>query len=354
MREASPIWNSKEQRWTLRVTVNGVVHKFTSVKKGESGKRAVLKSARAYGHHGSKNPTVSEIREEWLEEIEMKFGRYSESYRQAESLSRLFIIPKLGKMRIFDVKMKDWQRCINEAMPKKGKEPLSKKYLSNIRANINLLIKYAYENEYTDPLRGSLYVPVGHPTVGKEILDPDAVKRLLEPSEEWYWGAWVLMVLTGCRPGEIYGLQKGDYNGMTITIRRAINDQGRITEGKNRNAQRIIPLHAFARDLINKTIERNDEIFGGSKWIFCDTKGAMCSPHNVRKRWTKFAADRHIPGTPYSLRHTFVSMVKTTMPEPLLKALVGHSAQMDTIGVYGHHLDRDDQEAVGYIQEVFK
>jgi len=349
---ATPIWNDKEKRWTLRISVNGVTHKFTSVEEGERGKRIVLKRARAYGHHGTRNPTVTEVRDEWLEEIEMKLGKNSVSYRQAESLSRLFIIPKLGKMRIFDVKMRDWQRCINDAKPSKGTEPLSKKYLSNLRANINLLIKYAYENEYTDPLRGELYIPVGHPTVGKEVLDMEAVKRLLEPSENWYWGAWVLMVLTGCRPGEIYGLQKDDFNGMTITIRRAVNEQRVVTEGKNKNAQRIIPLHPFARDLISKTIERNEPLH--TEWIFCDKKGNMCNPHSVRKRWRAFAKSRNIPGSPYSLRHTFVSMVKTTMPEPLLKALVGHSAQMDTIGVYGHHLDRDDEVAVTYIQEAFK
>lgn len=348
---ATPIWNEKEKRWTLRIRVNGVSHKFTSVERGEKGKRIVLKRAREYGHHGIKNPTVAEVREEWLEEVEARHGRRSETYRQAEALTRLFVLPKIGKIHIFDIKMKDWQRCINDAHSSKGDAPLSKKYLSNIRCYINLLIKYAYENEYTDPLRGELYIPAGHPTKGKEILDTEAVKRLLEPSEEWFWGAWVLMLLTGCRPGEIYGLQNGDFDGMTITIRRAINEQGIITEGKNQNARRVIPLHPFARDLLRKTIERNELL--NTEWIFCRKDGRMCSPQRARESWTRFAASRNIPGTPYSLRHTFVSMVKTTMPEALVKQLVGHSAQMDTFGVYGHRTKEDEQATISYLMDVF-
>ena len=350
---ATPIWNDKEKRWTLRVTVNGTTHKFTSRTEGLAGKRKVLAAARDFGHYGTKNITVRDVRDDWLRNIELRLGKDSVSYMQAESLSRLFILPKLGKRRIRDVKLRDWQQIINEAKPQdKKKGSLSKKYLSNLRANINLLIKYAYENEYTEPLRGSLYIPAGHPVVGKEVLTPDDVKKLLDPSDNWYWPAWVLMVLTGMRPGEVYGLQNDDFDGMTLTIRRAVNEQRKITEGKNRNARRTVPLHPFARKLIQDTIERNEPLH--TVWIFPNKKGQRCNPHGVRKAWTSFAKSRGIPGTPYSLRHTFVSMVKSTMPEPLLKALVGHSAQMDTIGIYGHHLDRDDVAAVGYIEEVFK
>lgn len=350
---ATPIWNDKEKRWTLRVTVNGTTHKFTSTAEGLAGKRKVLAAARDFDHYGTKNITVKEVREEWLRNIEKRLGKDSVPYIQAESLSRLYILPKIGRRRIRDVKLRDWQEIINEAKPRdKKKATLSKKYLSNLRANINLLVKYAYENEYMEPLRGDLYIPAGHPTIGKEVLTPEDVKKLLEPSDNWYWPAWVLMVLTGMRPGEVYGLKVSDFDGMSLTIRRAVNSQRKITEGKNKNARRTVPLHPYARKIIQDTIDRNR--FLKTDWIFPGKDGKACSPTNVTKRWKEFAESRGIPGTPYSLRHTFVSMVKTTMPEPLLKALVGHSAQMDTIGIYGHHLDRDDEAAVGYLEEVFR
>lgn len=348
---ATPIWNDKEQRWTLRVTVNGTTHKFTSREPGNRGKRAVIAAAREYSTHGTKNATVIDIRKEWLESISSRLGADSVPYTQAESLTRLFVIPKIGKKRIRDIKLKDWQECINTARPQNGRGELSKKYLSNLRAQINLFIKYAYENEYIDSPRGSLYVPAGHPTVGKDILTPEQVKTLLEPSDCWYWSAWCLMLLTGMRPGEVYGLQVDDFNGLSLTVRRSVNARGKVTPGKNKNARRTIPLHPFARQLIIDTIERNKHL--RTPWIFCGKSGGRCYPQTASKEWRQFAASRDLPGSPYCLRHTFVSMVKNTMPESLLKALVGHSAQMDTIGTYGHHMPDDDRQTLEFITKAF-
>ena len=348
---ATPIWNDKEERWTLRVTRDGRTRKFTSVKPGLAGKKAVLASAREFSTYGSTAATVKEVRDAWLLDIKARLGDQGTPYKHAEILTRLFVLPVLGKRKIKDVKLREWQSCINEARPHRGTGELSKKYLSNIRATIIQMTKWAYENDYMDPLKGSLYVPAGRPVVGKQVLSPTDVKRLLEPSDEWYWPAWCLMVLTGMRPGEVYGLQIDDFDGMNVTIRRSINDRGQITEGKNRNARRTVPLHPYARDLIKNTIKRNEYL--KTRWIFPNRSGGSCVPATVIKDWHRFADARNIPGTPYSLRHTFVSMVKTTMPEPLLKALVGHSATMDTFGVYGHHMDGDDEKTITAIDTAF-
>lgn len=348
---AKPIYNENEKRWTLRITKNGVTHKFTSRLQGQAGKRAVLAASREYQEHGTRNATVSEIRAEWLDSIAARLGEKSVSYSQAESLTRLFVLPVLGKRRIRDIKLKEWQNIINNARPKNGTGELSKKYLSNLRSQINLFLKYAYENEYIDPLRGSLYVPAGHPTIGKNVLTLDDVRRLLEPSDEFYHPCWCLMVLTGARPGEIYGLKKTDFDGLNLTIRRSINARGQITEGKNKNAKRTIPLNPVAREIIIEAIAKNEYL--KSPWIFPNKSGGRCYPQTAAKAWRRFAAERNLPGSPYCLRHTFVSLVKNTMPDALLKSLVGHSSQMDTVGVYGHKMPDDDRQAVRIISEAF-
>lgn len=348
---ATVIWNDKEARWVLRVTVNGKTHKFSSREPGLAGKRAVLSAAREFNAHGTRNATVAEIREEWLESIAARLGRSSVPYVQAESLTRLYVVPVFGRRRIRDLKLRDWQSCINDARPVSGSGFLSKKYLSNLRAQINLFIRYAYENEYTEPLRGSLYVPNNRPVIGKEALTLDEVRTLLVPSDNWYWPAWALMLLTGARPGEIYGLMVEDYDGLSITIRRAINARGMITKGKNKNAQRVIPLHPIARQIINDTIERNAYL--NTPWIFPGKSGGRCYPQTAAKEWRVFASSRGLLGTPYCLRHTFVSLVKNTMPDSLLKNIVGHSQYMDTVGTYGHKMANDDSAALEYIERAF-
>ena len=348
---ATPIYNDKEKRWTLRITRNGKTHKFTSTAPGMAGKRAVLAASREFCAHGSRNSTVNDIRAEWLDSIADRLGLRSVSYAQAESLTRLYVVPRVGSRRIRDLKLRDWQEIINSAEPVSGSGQLSKKYLSNLRAQINLLIKYAYENEYTEPLRGALYVPQGRPVVGKGILSPEDMRALLQPSDAWYWPAWAVMLLTGCRPGEIYGLRLEDYDGLTITINRSINARGQITPGKNKNARRVVPLHPLAREIIENTIERNEYL--NTPWIFCGKSGGRCYPQTASKEWREFAKSRNLPGTPYCLRHTFVSMVKNTMPDALLKNIVGHSAATPTTSIYGHKLTTDDAAALGYIVDAF-
>ncbi len=51
-------------------------------------------------------------------------------------------------------------------------------------------------------------------------------------------------------------------------------------------------------------------------------------------------------------RHTFVSVVKS-LPEGLLKQVVGHSASMDTFGVYSHDVEGDLEEVAEKIQSFF-
>lgn len=348
---ATPIYNEKEKRWVLRITRNGKTHKFTSTAPGMAGKRAVLAASREFSAHGSRNSTVADIRAEWLESVADRLGVRSVPYVQGESLTRLYVLPRVGSRRIRDLKLRDWQDCINNAAPVSGSGQLSKKYLSNLRAQINLLINYAYENEYTEPLRGSLYVPQGRPVVGKDILTPDDIRALLAPSDAWYWPAWCLMLLTGCRPGEVYGLKVEDFDGLTISIKRSVNARGRITPGKNKNARRVIPLHPLAREIIEKTIERNKYL--NTPWLFPGKSGGRCYPQTASKEWRTFAASRGLPGSPYCLRHTFVSMVKNTMPDSLLKNIVGHSSATPTTSIYGHKLTTDDAVALGFIVEAF-
>lgn len=56
--------------------------------------------------------------------------------------------------------------------------------------------------------------------------------------------------------------------------------------------------------------------------------------------------------SPYELRHTFVSVVKT-LPAGEVKPLVGHSTDMDTFGVYGHALTGDAENTAQAVNSVF-
>ena len=52
------------------------------------------------------------------------------------------------------------------------------------------------------------------------------------------------------------------------------------------------------------------------------------------------------------MRHTFISMA-ACMPEGHLKQLVGHSASMDTYGVYKHAVNGENDLIRSELQNIF-
>ena len=137
-------------------------------------------------------------------------------------------------------------------------------------------------------------------------------------------------------------------------IRRGVNARGHITDGKNANARRMIPLGNMAKSILQETIERNERMNLHTKWIFCSRDGSQGNQGRMRKQWQKLKEERQLTGTVYSLRHTFISYMKNVMPEAMIKDIVGHSVSMKTIdGAYSHIVDGDRTKAAQVIDLTF-
>jgi integrase len=126
-----------------------------------------------------------------------------------------------------------------------------------------------------------------------------------------------------------------------------------ITEGKNENARRIIPIGELASSIIRKTIQRNEDANLRTEWIFCSPDGSQGNQSTMRNHWMQLKKERGLPGSVYSLRHTFISLMKNVLPEQTIKDIVGHSVSMDTFGTYGHILDTESKEAAQVIDLTF-
>ena len=350
MTMVTPKWDG--QRWRIRVMQEGKTHSFSSSVPGTKGRKEVIqKYEQWYYDESSGEKTVSKVSSEFLDDVKARRGANSEAYSQYERYIRLYIAPVCGSRKIRKMTLRDWQSVINEATGRN--KPLSEKTLKNLRGIIMGIIKFGYEDYQCELLRGDLYIPKGHSKKEKEILQREDVKRLLEPSELWYYPLFVMGLLTGARPGELLGLQLDDVTPDRIIIRRSVNASGQITEGKTANSKRMIPLGNLARSVIQDTIERNERYNLRTKWIFCSPNGSMGSQSTMRNHWLQLKKERDLPGSVYSLRHTFISMMKNVMPEQMIKDIVGHSVSMTTFETYGHILEDDDRRAAQIIDLAY-
>ena len=353
---ATPKYNKARKLWVIQGQKNGIKKTFYSSTPGIKGKREVLDKYDDWVEYGgSKSLTVARCIELYLDDIEARLGR-RDTYIKVEAYSRLYIVPMLGKCKMNKLSLRDWQAVINEARPHTAHvKALSYKTLTHLRAVIVGLHKFAYNNYYCDDWRGQLYIPQGHKKGERAILQPDDIRRLFEPSEKWYHPAFLVMLLCGLRPGEAYGIQTGDIKKGVLYVSRSVDKNGTITPGKNKNARRAIPLPLLARQIIEQTIDRNVRAGLKTPWVFCNGAGGPPIPSTARHQYNDLKAERDLPGSPYSLRHTFVSIVssQTHLAEGTIKELVGHSDSMDTFGVYKHQVEGELAQAADVIDLTF-
>lgn len=168
-------------------------------------------------------------------------------------------------------------------------------------------------------------MPAGARLKGKKVLQPADLITLFNTDTTLYRGkrvpdeyvnAYRFQVLTGLRPGELMGLQWPDIQGNTVHVQRAVNVRGEIT--------------------------------GHQDSVFCIT-----NEQHYYKRWKAYCTANGLTKvTPYELRHTFVSVVKT-LPAGEVKGLVGHSLDMDTFGVYGHILTGEAEATAEAVEGTF-
>ena len=170
--------------------------------------------------------------------------------------------------------------------------------------------------------------------------------------------AYILMLNTGLRTGEMLGLLNSDIDleKRTMHIQRGVKEiykrngmdieKGReIKVGKTKSAtsNRTVPLNQTAIDMIKDL--REEMYFGEDTPLVCDENGNFTNPVNFRKRFYRIlkAAGIETKGL-HSLRHTFATnlvngikqadgSIKSLTPKQVAD-LLGHSTSEITEKYY--------------------
>jgi len=362
VRTNNAVWNEKYKRWQLQVQMDGVRRTFYSSTRGAAGKRECNAKADAWIQTGvaSTNRRMHTCVQEWLETLKpTREMQSSAAYKQYEYIMRVRILPTLGRKRVDDVSNGDIQRIINKA----ANDGLSKKTLQNIRGCFVAFFKYARKNRYTTFEVQDIDIPRDAPKVHKDVLQPDALNTVLDVNtvtfrgklvEDYYVNAYRWQLVTGMRPGEMIARTKADVRDGYVYITSARNNYGEITRGKNDNAVRKIRLTPMAEKILRDQADAERRFGISSTLLFPDKDGGYLNERNLYKHWCKFQKDNGIEHISlYELRHTFVSVCAESVPETLLKLVVGHSENMDTTGVYGHFMRGQLERAADAITSSF-
>lgn len=343
-------WSDSARRWRVSVQRDGVRRAFYSSTPGRAGQREANAKADAWLASGV-TPSGARVRDlyaDFKRETSLTVGT---SYkRQMDYFGDKWILPAIGPKKISALCDQDVQHVLDAA----AAAGLSRKTIQGINAMMSKFFKYCRRRKLTSYRPDEVQIPSSARLKGKRVLQPADLVRLFNTDTYLYYGrrvpepyihAWRFQVLTGLRPGELRGLRRSDIHGRRIDITRSINDYGETTRGKNENAARSIYLSDMAyRELKAQLSEYPD----------MDTVFGIPTPQVYGKHFKRFCEDNGLQYvSPYELRHTFVSVVKR-LPAGEIQPLVGHSADMDTFGVYGHALAGDEITLAQNINALFQ
>lgn len=342
------VWSDKQKRWKINVQKDGERRSFYSSKPGRVGQREANKKADDWldDNINSTSTRISRLYEEYLEEKKITTS-YANVVR-IESIAKTHILPAIGKIKISLLTEQKLQNIINKAY-KKG---LSRKTLQGIKETILELVKFCRKCGATTLYPENLAIPKGARYKGKNILQPDDLKKLFRCDKTLIRGkkcfeeciyAFRFQVLTGLRPGELLGLKWQDINDNIVNIQRSRNCYNQITTGKNENAIRSFYLSERAKEVLAMQPH-----YSGCDYVFGDMNLSA-----YRYRWYKYCEYNNIAHiSPYELRHTFVSIAKN-LPQGDLKTIVGHSKSMDTLGVYGHEVNGELENIANNLNIIY-
>lgn len=269
-------------------------------------------------------------------------GMYDEKYNK-------YIKPRIGRMKLKDVKDVHLQQIINEQAGK------SESHVKKVRSVLQQMFKRARQSRLIvyDPAE---LLELPRMTKGKRrSITEEERTAILAVAETHRSGLWILTLLyTGMRPGETAALKWADIDFKKNEIHvRAAKESGTnntIKLPKTSAGVRTIPIHAALLPKLQAAKKQSR-----SDFVFVTGAGNPQNENSLRRLWTGFLREldiymgaklerneivvHKVAGdlTPYCLRHTFCTDLQNAgVPLNVAKDLMGHSDIQTTANIYTH------------------
>ncbi|MBE6311494.1 MAG: site-specific integrase [Bacteroidales bacterium] len=182
-----------------------------------------------------------------------------------------------------------------------------------------------------------------------------------------YGDAFILMLNTGIRIGELIALEKGDWNEeeKTLHIKRNIqliksrDEDGNPVSGcelaynttKTYSGNRVIPLNQNATNALRRLCDAHPK----SNYVVCSANETLIPPQRIERTFYRILKNIGLNKTGiHSLRHTFASMLFAKKVDiKTVSKLLGHASIQITLNTYIHLIENADHDAVAVLDNIF-
>ena len=389
MAKSANSYNIKKRedgRWSVQIMVNGnIIYLYGKTKSEVQTK---LK-AKLWEIEQAKAANLNNFAQAEKTNVEMWARECLETYSKGSVKpntygSYLSIIEhhlgELGEMKLSQVTNADIQSHLKKkARSDKNPDGLGEKTLTNIKAFLNLIFKQAMVNGYIlrNPVTGVKIPKTG--TKESRALTVEEQHRLLDAARNYprpIMFAVVFALYTGCRKGEIFGLQWQDIDldeckvhiGKQFTRHYDVDheDGKRSTLGlstpKTKGSVRDIYIcESFCKELKEykeKMIEwkkQNKFIHSEEDFVFVGVKNTPIEPRVFYKYYTEVLAEAEIEDANFhTLRHTFTTRcIEQGMDILAVARTLGHADIKMTLNRYSHLLPQHMRASMAMMENHY-
>ena len=298
----------------------------------------------------SDSMTVTAWYKLWLDTYKKPKGLTEKSLGMYDEKFNKYVKPRIGTMKLKDVKETHLQRILNE------QEGMSHSHCQKVRMVLQELFRRARQSRLIlyDPAE-LLELPRSTKGTRRSITEEERA-AILAVAQHSRSGLWILTLLyTGMRPGETAALTWGDIdfksNEIFVHAARESGKTELIKGPKTSSGVRIIPIHAKLRPLLQQAKGKHK----AADFVFVTQQGNKHNENSLRRLWTGFKRELDIylgaklyrneivsskladDLTAYCLRHTFCTdLQKAGVPINVAKELMGHADIQTTANIYTH------------------
>ena len=306
--------------------------------------------------HADPRSSVADYALRWLGRIMPPILKRRAYQAHAEAV-RLYIVPRLGKFRVTELRRSDVIGFLTGCLQKGvNGQPLSRGSVRIIYSALRAMLQAAVDDEL---VTGNVAARLGRkfrlqPTAHERqaateerVLEPGERRALLDAARADEEGAWFPLVLTldraGLRLGEAIGLEVSDirFEARKVRLKQTIDrDTGAV--GPPKHGPREVDLSPGLAEVLEAHItglEVSANRGGGKigRWLFPSEAGTPLDHANVRRALRRLSKTAGLERAvcPQDLRHTFGSTLATVELPQYVQAQMGHKDLSTTMQIYG-------------------
>jgi integrase len=337
-------------RRILRKEVLGSTQELKTRRLAQRELAKRLERINSFSYQPGRTATLAQFVESWRENVLAL--RKPSSAKAAESHLRVYLIPKLGNLRLEELTHETIQQLVSLISRRTARHTIL-----NVVGTLSGILKSARAYGYTcgNFSRDALVLPALRITKQPRFFSAMEVTRILSAvTEEPYRTMFSVAALTGLRAGEICGLSvdsvKLDHKSIAVTQSAWY---GRLQAPKSMSAVRTIPIPDILCKVFRAYLREWKP--NPARLLFATRTGRPHTANKVvqRKLWPILDSLKIPRAGLHAFRHAASTLLIDLGATPAtVQAQLGHSDPRITLSAYSHTVDKSQREAVERLARI--